>query len=111
MTMHGTAPARSGEDPVGNVLKWILLAVAIATFAVLGWTTKLTYRAAPPQPDRLVAPDGTTVMSAGDQVAGKAGFQRADLMDSGSRPVGRPGTSRSSRRRSSRVSPRVSTRG
>jgi nitric oxide reductase subunit B len=84
MTTPSTAPARSGEDPVGNVLKWILLAVAIATFAVLGWTTKLTYRAAPPQPDRLVAPDGTTVMSAGDLVAGKAGFQRADLMDYGS---------------------------
>ena len=40
MTTPSTAPARSGEDPVGNVLKWILLAVAVATFAVLGWTTK-----------------------------------------------------------------------
>jgi hypothetical protein len=26
------------EDPVANVLKWILLAVVIATFSLLGWT-------------------------------------------------------------------------
>ena len=31
-------PAR--EDPVGNVLKWVLLFTAIACFAVLGWTTR-----------------------------------------------------------------------
>ena len=30
---------RDAEDPVSNVLKWILLAVAVATFAILGWTT------------------------------------------------------------------------
>jgi nitric oxide reductase subunit B len=71
------------EDPVSNVLKWILLAVAIVTFAILGWTTKLTYRDAPRIPERLVA-DGTVLMTATDLEAGKAGFQRADLMDYGS---------------------------
>ena len=72
------------EDPVSNVLKWILLAVAVVTFAILGWTTGLTYREAPPFPDRFVAADGTVLMSAADIVAGKAGFQKADLMDYGS---------------------------
>jgi len=72
------------EDPVSNVLKWILLAVAVVTFAVLGWTTDLTYKAAPPFPDRFVSPDGTLLMSAADIQAGKAGFQKADLMDYGS---------------------------
>src|SRR5579864_6972225 len=72
------------EDPVSNVLKWILLAVAVVTFAVLGWTTDLTYRAAPPFPDRFVSPDGTLLMSAADIQAGKAGFQKADLMEYGS---------------------------
>ena len=72
------------EDPVSNVLKWILLAVAVVTFALLGWTTDVTYRAAPPFPDRFVSPDGTLLMSAADIQAGKAGFQKADLMDYGS---------------------------
>ncbi|HJU15458.1 MAG TPA: cbb3-type cytochrome c oxidase subunit I [Stellaceae bacterium] len=79
----GTAE-RTGEDPVGNVLKWVLLAVAVVTFAVLGWTTLVTYREAPPLPDRFVAPDGSILMTQADIIAGKAGFQKADLMDYGS---------------------------
>jgi nitric oxide reductase subunit B len=71
-------------DPISNVLKWILLAVAIATFAILAWTTGVTYREAPPFPDRFVTADGTVLMSAADIQAGKAGFQKADLMDYGS---------------------------
>ncbi len=72
------------EDRVSNVLKWVLLAVALATFAMLGWTTILTYQAAPPFPDRFVDPAGTVIMTRDDIVAGKAGFQKADLMDYGS---------------------------
>jgi nitric oxide reductase subunit B len=72
------------EDSVSNVLKWILLAVAVVTFAVLGWTTALTYKAAPPFPERFVSADGTLLMSAADIQSGKAGFQKADLMDYGS---------------------------
>jgi nitric oxide reductase subunit B len=73
-----------GEDSVSNVLKWILLAVAVATFGVLGWTIGATYEAAPPFPERFVSPDGTPLMSAADIQAGKLGFQKADLMDYGS---------------------------
>ena len=51
---------------------------------MLGWTTKLTYKAAPPFPDRIIGQDGTVLMSAADIEAGKAGFQKADLMDYGS---------------------------
>src|ERR1700730_8746208 len=72
------------EDPVSNVLKWILLAVAVGTFAALGWTTFLTYQAAPPFPDRFVTSGGALVMTAADIQEGKAGFQKADLMDYGS---------------------------
>jgi nitric oxide reductase subunit B len=75
---------RPTEDPVSNVLKWILLAVGIATFAALGWTTIVTYKEAPPFPDRFVAADGALLMTAEEIVAGKAGFQKADLMDYGS---------------------------
>jgi hypothetical protein len=31
--------APSADDPVSNVLKWTLLAVAIICFALLAWTT------------------------------------------------------------------------
>ncbi len=79
-----TVLQRMEEDRVSNVLKWVLLATAILTFAVLGWATAVTYQTAPPEPDRFVAPDGTVVMTRQDIVAGKAAFQRADLMDYGS---------------------------
>ncbi|HEV2100495.1 MAG TPA: cbb3-type cytochrome c oxidase subunit I [Stellaceae bacterium] len=82
MPMHSGAPTT--EDPVSNVLKWILLAVAVATFAILAWTTDVTYRESPPIPDRFAAAGGAPLMSAADIEAGKAGFQRADLMDYGS---------------------------
>jgi len=72
------------EDPVSNFLKWLLLVVAVACFAVLGWTTGRTYRDAPPLPDRIVGADGALLISGPDIVAGKAGFQKADLMDYGS---------------------------
>lgn len=84
MNVRAATLSRSGEDPVANVLKWTLLGVAIVTFAMLGWSTKVTYQAAPPIPAQLLAPDGSTLMTAADIVAGKAGFQRADLMDYGS---------------------------
>jgi nitric oxide reductase subunit B len=84
MTMNVKALERPAEDPVSNVLKWILLAVAVLTFALLGWMTDLTYKAAPPLPDRFVSADGTLLMSAADIEAGKVGFQKADLMDYGS---------------------------
>ncbi|MDE2167272.1 MAG: cbb3-type cytochrome c oxidase subunit I [Alphaproteobacteria bacterium] len=75
---------RLEEDRVSNVLKWVLLGIAIVTFALLGWATDITYRTAPPQPDRFLAPNGSVLMTAQAIVDGKASFQRADLMDYGS---------------------------
>lgn len=72
------------EDRVSNVLKWTLLFVAVACFAALAWTTKLTYKDAPPFPDQFVTQSGEIVMTSADVIAGKAGFQKADLMDYGS---------------------------
>ncbi len=76
--------APPAADPVSDVLKWILLAVAALCFALFFWATAITYQRAPPTPERFVAADGTAVMTASDIVAGKAGFQQADLMDYGS---------------------------
>ena len=84
MTDSVAVRPRIEEDPVSNVLKWVLLAVAVGSFALFAWATVLTYERAAPQPDRYVTAGGATVMTGDDIVAGKAGFQKADLMDYGS---------------------------
>jgi len=56
----------STDDPVSNVLKWVLLVVAIVCFALVAWATVVTYDRAPPQPDRFLGTDGTTVMTGDD---------------------------------------------
>ncbi|MGC1728224.1 MAG: cbb3-type cytochrome c oxidase subunit I, partial [Steroidobacteraceae bacterium] len=51
---------------------------------MLAWATTVTYRTAPPQPDRFLGTNGRVLMTAADIAAGKGGFQKADLMDYGS---------------------------
>lgn len=72
------------SDPVSNVLKWILLITAIICFAVVIWGTFKTYQLAPPLPQQFATSSGQIIMTQDDIVSGKAGFQRADLMDYGS---------------------------
>src|SRR5690242_17366659 len=76
----GAAPV----DPISDILKWILLVVAIICFSLLGWATILTYAQAPPQPQAFTGSSGEVMVSADDIVAGKGGFQKAGLMDYGS---------------------------
>jgi nitric oxide reductase subunit B len=76
--------ARPSIDPISDILKWILLVVAILCFALMAWATVLTYEKAPPQPLAFTDQSGTVIMTAGDIVTGKGGFQKADLMDYGS---------------------------
>ena len=76
MTTYTAGSARPLEDPVSNVLKWVLLAVAVGCFALFAWATVLTYERAAPQPDRFVGASGATLLTADDIVAGKAGFQK-----------------------------------
>ncbi len=75
---------REPEDRVSNILKWVLLVTAVACFALFAWATVLTYERAAPMPDQFVKSDGSALMTADDIVGGKAGFQKADLMDYGS---------------------------
>ncbi len=72
------------EDPVSRILKWVLLATAVICFALIIWATQQTYRDAPMQPEQFVQRDGTSLMSGANVIAGKSGFQKADLMDYGS---------------------------
>lgn len=52
--------------------------------ALMAWASVVTYQTAPPQPARVIAASGALIMSGDGIVAGKAGFQKADLMDYGS---------------------------
>jgi nitric oxide reductase subunit B len=79
-----TEYAQATRDPVALVLKWILLFTALICFVVLVWGTYKTYQLAPPLPQQFQTQSGRAVMTEEDIVAGKAGFQRADLMDYGS---------------------------
>lgn len=72
------------EDPVSRALKWVLLGTAIACFALMVWATQQTYHDAPMLPGQFVGQNGAPVMSGRDIIAGKSGFQKADLMDYGS---------------------------
>jgi nitric oxide reductase subunit B len=71
-------------DPISDILKWILLVVAVICFGLLAWATVLTYEKAPPQPQAFTDRAGNVIISGDDIVAGKGGFQKADLMDYGS---------------------------
>ena len=82
--MQDRGLATPSIDPVSDILKWILLVVAIICFGLLAWATVLTYEKAPPQPQAFTDRAGNLIMSADDIVAGKGGFQKADLMDYGS---------------------------
>ena len=84
MSLSSQARHPPTEDRVSNVLKWVLLAVAILTFALMAWATVVTYERSPPQPDRFVTATGAPLFLGEDVFAGKAGFQKADLMDYGS---------------------------
>ena len=71
-------------DPISDILKWILLLTAVLCFSLLVWATVQTYNQAPPQPQVFRDQSGAIIMTRDDIVAGKGGFQKADLMDYGS---------------------------
>jgi len=78
------SPGNQAHDKVSKVLIWILVAVTVACWAAMLWATYLTYQQATPLPQQFITASGQVVMSRADIVAGKSGFQQADLMDYGS---------------------------
>jgi nitric oxide reductase subunit B len=72
------------QDRISRILVWILVAVTIACSAGMLAATRSTYQQAAPIPQLMATTDGTPVLSYADIVAGKSGFQKADLMDYGS---------------------------
>ena len=83
-TNVGHMQAGGGYDRTAKVLVWLLLIVTVGCWAGMIAATYVTYQRAAPLPDAMVTRDGRTVMTRADIVAGKSGFQKADLMDYGS---------------------------
>lgn len=50
------------NDPISDILKWVLLVVAIICFGLMGWATVLTYEKAPPQPQAFTDKSGNVIM-------------------------------------------------
>jgi len=87
MTRASDLVRRHEDEPSGpldRLLRWALFAALAAGIGVLIYGTVAAYEGAPPIPDRVVDPNGATVYTRADIVAGKAVFQRTDLMDFGS---------------------------
>jgi len=85
--MISTRVPNSGDTPqdkTSKALIWVLLAVTLCCWGAMLWATYATYREAAPLPNQFVSPSGQVVMTRDDVVAGKSGFQQADLMDYGS---------------------------
>ena len=76
MSQTSSGSPAATTDPVSNVLKWILLAIAVVTFALLGWATFLTYERTPPQPERFVGASGAPLMTADDILVGRPAFRK-----------------------------------
>ncbi|MGA8277388.1 MAG: cbb3-type cytochrome c oxidase subunit I [Rhodanobacteraceae bacterium] len=78
-TVHGAPQDRTSKN-----LIWILLVVTVGCWGAMLWATYVTYREAAPLPQKFVTASAQVVMTRDDIVAGKSGFQQADLMDYGS---------------------------
>lgn len=84
ISSHTPDSGEASQDKVSKVLIWILLVVTLGCWSAMIWATYLTYREAAPLPTQFVTASGQVVMTRADIVAGKSGFQQADLMDYGS---------------------------
>lgn len=72
------------QDKVTRVLIIVLIAVIVGCWGGMIWSTFETYRKVAPIPERFINHTGQVIMTKDDVIAGKSGFQKADLMDYGS---------------------------
>jgi len=72
------------QDKIAKNLILFLIATIICAWLAMIWTTYRTHQEAPPVPAQMLSESGQKIMTFEDIVAGKAGFQKAGLMDFGS---------------------------
>jgi len=72
------------QDKVSKILIWVLLITTALCWFGMVLATRATYQQTAPIPQQMVALDGSIVTNYDNIVAGKSGFQKADLMDYGS---------------------------
>jgi len=73
----------SSDGELSPWWRWGVLAVVLAEFAVLFWLAGSSYTVGPPIPARVVGPDGQTVFTGDDIMAGQQVFLKHGLMDNG----------------------------
>ena len=72
------------QDRVSKVLIGILVIATLVCGSAMVFATRITYQKVAPLPQVMYAKDGGVVLTRAEVVAGKSGFQKADLMDYGS---------------------------
>lgn len=72
------------QDKTTRNLVVVLLLTVTVCWSLMIFATVRTYQLSAPMPQQFVSADGKTLMTADNIVAGKVGFQKADLMDYGS---------------------------
>lgn len=72
------------QDNTAKTLIILLFLVTVGCWLTMIWSTYRTYQEAPPIPKVMKTVDGQLIMTAENIIQGKAGFQKADLMDYGS---------------------------
>ena len=72
------------HDKVSKTLIIVLILALIVCFAGMIYSTVITYEKSSPIPEQFVNQSGKVVMTKHNIVAGKNGFQKADMMDYGS---------------------------
>ena len=77
------AHATTNDAGLSSWWKHAAVLIMIAGFSVLGYVTYLTYRDAPPIPDRVVDPSGGLVFTGEDILRGQSVFLRYGLMEHG----------------------------
>ncbi len=80
----GAIPVPPPQDKVTRILIIFLLITIVGCWSAMIWSTVQTYRQVAPIPKLFVDEREQVIMTRDDIIAGKAGFQKADLMDYGS---------------------------
>jgi nitric oxide reductase subunit B len=78
-----TAEQRRPDGELSPWWRWGVLIIVLAEFAVLLYLAGTSYTVGPPVPERVVGPDGETLFTGDDIMAGQQVFLKHGLMDNG----------------------------
>ena len=83
MSADGIGIKEAERESLSPFWRYGVLIVFLIGFGVLIWITAGAYKLAPPIPDLVVGPDGSTVFTGNDIRSGQEVFLKNGLMDNG----------------------------